>query len=77
MTALMRDVARRVGRHCAGGDRWYRAAGNGERVTLAALWRRGVLQRRAWRGVEGECDAAHEYRPADPPAATAPREVVS
>lgn len=63
MTQLMREVARAVARHCARTGGWYRAAGNGERVSLAALWRAGVLERRAWRGVEGEADAAHEYRP--------------
>lgn len=41
---------------------WYRAAGNGQRVTLASLFRAGMLSRRAWRGKEGEPDAAHEYR---------------
>lgn len=41
---------------------WYRAAGNGERVTLASLYRAGALKRRAWRGNEGEADAAHEYQ---------------
>jgi hypothetical protein len=43
-------------------DLWYRAASSGERVTLASLYRAGVLTRRAWRGNEGEADAAHEYR---------------
>lgn len=42
---------------------WYRAAGNGERVTLASLYRRGFCMRRCHRGREGEPDAAHEYRP--------------
>jgi hypothetical protein len=42
--------------------RWYRAAGSGERVTLASLFRYGALVRRAWRGEEGARDAAHEYR---------------
>ena len=42
--------------------RWYRAAGNGERVTLASLYRCGALVRRAHRGKEGEPDAAHEYQ---------------
>lgn len=41
--------------------RWYRARSNGERVTLASLWRSGALERRARRGKEGEPDAAHEY----------------
>jgi len=40
---------------------WYRADDHGERVTLASLYYRGLLSRRAWRGVEGERDAAHEY----------------
>lgn len=41
---------------------WYRAASSGQRVTLASLYRHGYLTRRAWRGVEGEADAAHEYQ---------------
>jgi len=41
---------------------WYRSASSGERVTLASLYRAGALKRRAWRGNEGEADAAHEYR---------------
>jgi hypothetical protein len=41
---------------------WYRAASSGERVTLASLYRAEVLKRRAWRGNEGEADAAYEYR---------------
>ncbi len=41
---------------------WYRAAGNGQRVTLASLYRAGVLTRRARRGNAGEPDAAYEYR---------------
>jgi hypothetical protein len=46
--------------HRAG--KWYRARSSGERVTLASLFRRGILERQAWRGNEGEADAAHEYR---------------
>ncbi len=48
--------------------RWYRAgdsglgSSGGERVTLASLHTHGLLDRRAWRGVEGARDAAHEYR---------------
>jgi hypothetical protein len=41
---------------------WCRARDKGERVTLASLWRQGLLDRRAWRGAEGEVGAAHEYR---------------
>lgn len=67
MTKLQQDVTRKViatwrGPH---GNRHYRAAGNGERVTLASLYRAGVLARRCWRGKEGEADAAYEYRPSN------------
>jgi hypothetical protein len=48
---------------------WYRAYGNGERVTLASLWRRGAIERRVrardgqTRVVpEGSADAAYEYQ---------------
>jgi len=44
---------------------WYRATRNGERVTLASLYRAGALKRRAWRGNEGEANAAYEYRLSD------------
>ena len=33
---------------------WVRASYAGERVTLASLYYRGLMERRAWRGVEGE-----------------------
>jgi hypothetical protein len=39
----------------------YRAESSGERVTLASLYRHRLLIRWAWRGQEGEADAAHEY----------------
>ena len=40
----------------------YRAESSGERVTLASLYRtRRLLDRWAWRGVEGDADAAYEY----------------
>lgn len=42
---------------------FYRAASNGERVTLASLYRAGVLERRCWRGTDGAANAAYEYRP--------------
>lgn len=57
--ALLVKVVRR---HRAGGPA-YRAESAGERVTLASLYRRGYLARDAWRGAEGEADAAFEYRP--------------
>ena len=61
MTKLQRYVFGVVSAHHLR-DLWYRAAGSGERVTLASLYRAGALQRRAWRGNEGEADAAYEYR---------------
>ena len=42
---------------------WFRARGSGERVTLASLYRYGLLERRAWRG--GGMNKAHEYRVID------------
>lgn len=36
--------------------------GSGERVTLAALHRKGLLVRQAHRGLVGDADAAYEYR---------------
>ena len=42
--------------------KWYRASSNGQRVTLAALWRHGVLERRVWRHGKNSSDNAHEYR---------------
>ena len=61
MTPRMKEVYRTVfaATHKGG---WYRAAHPGQRVTLACLFRHGALERRAWRGVTGEADAAHEYQ---------------
>jgi len=61
MTNLQRYVFGVVSAHHLRGL-WYRAASSGERVTLASLYRAGVLTRRAWRGNEGEADAAYEYK---------------
>lgn len=63
MTKLQIEVACKVIARYRRTGGWYRAHGNGERVTLASLYRAGVLQRRAWRGVEGHPDCAHEYHP--------------
>jgi hypothetical protein len=61
MTKIQRYVFGRVAsQHLRGA--WYRAETSGQRVTLASLYRSGVLTRRAWRGQEGEADAAYEYR---------------
>lgn len=61
MTARQREVLEAVR---ASRPIWFRARGNGERVTLASLYRRGALERRVRRGVEGDPDAAYEYAPA-------------
>lgn len=61
MTKLQRHVLGVVSAHHLRGL-WYRAARSGERVTLASLYRAGALKRRAWRGKEGEADAAYEYQ---------------
>lgn len=65
MTPLQKQVLATVIRATHAGQ-WYRAASSGERVTLASLYYKRLLDRRAWRGVEGQRDAAHEYRAAEP-----------
>lgn len=61
MTARMQEVLLYVWMHSSAPRFWHRARSSGERVTLASLHRKGLLQRRAWRGAEGDADAAHEY----------------
>ncbi len=61
LTPLMCEVLLKV-RDASREKRWWRAEGQGQRVTLASLHSHGLLERRAWRGKEGERDAAHEYR---------------
>ena len=61
MTELQCEVLVKV-RDASREGHWFRAEGNGQRVTLASLYRRGLLERRAWRGKEGAADAANEYR---------------
>jgi len=41
--------------------KWHRATSSGERVTLAALFRHGKLERRVWRKGRNRADDAHEY----------------
>jgi hypothetical protein len=62
LTELQRAAMRRAVEAARAGG-WIIASGSGDRVTLASLFRRGLLMRRARRGVEGEPDAAYEYRP--------------
>lgn len=63
LSDLQREVFRKVIRAWKAGG-WYRAETSGERVTLASLYRsHGLLDRRAWRGIEGAADAAYEYQP--------------
>jgi hypothetical protein len=59
----MASVLSAVAAHWRNGERWYRAESSGERVTLAALYRNGYLNRRAWRLGKSSSDNAHEYRP--------------
>lgn len=67
LTDVARESLAHVSReHFAG--RWARARRHGERASLAALHSRGLVVRRAWRGVEGEADAAYEYRLTNPMA---------
>jgi hypothetical protein len=44
---------------------WFRARSGGERVTLASLYRYGLLTRRVWRAGKQEADNAHEYKLSD------------
>jgi hypothetical protein len=64
LSKTQEDVLRLVHRtHEKGG--WYRAQRNGQRVTLASLYRKGLLQRRVWRESANSADNAHEYRCSD------------
>ncbi len=64
MTALQQEVLAAVR---AVHPAWFRARRSGERVVLANLWRHhDRLERRAWRGTEGEANAAYEYRAVQP-----------
>lgn len=62
MTLRQREVFAEVFAATRDRTSWFRAKHPGQRVTLASLSRAGVLVRRAWRGIEGEADAAHEYQ---------------
>jgi hypothetical protein len=64
-TELQREVAGKVIAAWRSAHKHYRASRNGERVTLARLYRNGVLARRCWRGTDGDADAAYEYRPSN------------
>lgn len=58
MTNRQREIFLAVANHM---PTWFRARSSGERVTLASLYRARLLERRAWRGVDGAADAAYEY----------------
>ncbi len=60
MTELQRDVLARV-QSWVGLGLWFRAEHPGQRVTLASLYRKGLLVRRVRRGKDGDPDAAYEY----------------
>lgn len=65
MSRLLTDASRSALAHVAREHRaggWARARSHGERVSLASLYARGYIIRRAWRGAEGQPDAAYEYR---------------
>lgn len=61
LTSTARESLLHVARE-HGAGRWARARRHGERPSLAALHARGLVARRAWRGVEGDAGAAYEYR---------------
>lgn len=60
MTKLQRQQMIRAARAY---PKWIRAENNGQRVTLASLFDRDLLERRVWRGTYP--NAAHEYRVAE------------
>jgi len=67
LTDLQRETLAQVIRATHAGG-WYRAAGSGERVTLASLHARGLLVRRVWKeskaaAARGDYSSpAHEYQ---------------
>ena len=61
-TEAQRAAMRRVARAERDGAEWVRVVTAGERVTFASLERRGVFERRAWRGDGVSRDSAFEYR---------------
>jgi hypothetical protein len=76
LTERQRAVFVKVCKADLKGER-YRAEDSGERVTLASLYRsHALLVRWAWRGIEGERDAAYEYAP-NPKVRKAVREMLN
>lgn len=59
LSTLQRAAIRRAAR---AGDEWIRSVSAGDRVTFASLERRGIFERRAWRGDGISRDSAFEYR---------------
>lgn len=62
LSALQTEVVRKVRDVSRKSGAWFRAEHPGQRVTLASLWRKGVLVRRAWRKGKSPADDANEYR---------------
>lgn len=65
LSEIQKEVIRKVGAVHRKSGQWFRAEGRGQRVTLASLWRKGVLVRRIHRKGKNSADDAHEYRLSD------------
>jgi hypothetical protein len=67
LTPVAKDLLRRAARAELSGEPWIRAARNGERPSLAALSRKGLLERREREGrlYRNPADKAYEYRLAE------------
>jgi hypothetical protein len=61
LTPVAKETLLHVARSTFAGE-WARARRHGERPSLASLHARGFVIRRAWRGTEGDADAAYEYQ---------------
>ncbi len=67
LTAAQADSMAAV-RHVA--PEWFRARRRAEPMVLVSLWRRGLLERRAWSAPETDPNALFEYRVATTPSAS-------
>lgn len=64
LSPVQRSVLAAVHRAHENGQ-WFRARTSGERVTLASLYRHGLLTRYAWRTGKSSADDAYEYKLSD------------